>query len=229
MNNDFYNKILSKNLKALRREKGLTTTDLAKILGVSQAKISYIEHCKGILSARDVALLAKRLDVPITEFFRGLDKEPDGNEKNGIAGYLVYYGASILAKPSGITIKAPPFEEVLSEALGFIEDDRLHKAFCAALITQADSKEINFDRIFALNGNNPFLLQRIAEEAQVCLQTIEALNRGGIKVGPRAKRQIRKLFSLSEELSSKKPSRSLSVGEINDIARFVGECLHAKE
>ena len=69
MEQDTYNKTLSKNLKAIRRRKGLTTLDLAKILDVSQSKISYIENCKGVLSARDVAILARKLGIPVTAFF----------------------------------------------------------------------------------------------------------------------------------------------------------------
>lgn len=229
MNNDTYNKTLSQNLKAIRKNKGLTTIDLAKILGVSQAKISYIEHGKGVLSARDIAVLARKLDIPVTDFFRGLDKDADSSEQKNIAGHLVHYGASHLAKSSGTILKALPFEEVFSHAFEFVEDDRLHKAFCAALIIQAATKGINTDRIFALTGSNPFLLYRIAEEAQICLQIIEILNRKKKLISPRAKRQISKIFSVAEELVGKKVNKALSIGELSDLALFVGECLHAKK
>ena len=228
MDKDSYSKTLSQNLKAIRRSKGLTTVDLAKILGVSQAKISYIEHCKGVLSARDVAVLARKLDIPVTEFFRGLDKNEDISDSQALAGQLVHYGATLLVKPPSIPLKEIPFEEVFSQSLGFIDDERLHKGFCAALITQATSKEINVDRIFALIGNNPFLIGRIAEEAQICLQIIEVLNREKEWVGPRAKRQLEKILFVTTELQGGNKAISLSPGELGDLASFVGECLDAK-
>ena len=228
MNKDTYSKTLSENLKAIRRSKGLTTVDLAKILGVSQAKISYIEHCKGVLSARDVAVLSRRLDIPVTEFFRGLDKVDDGSVYKDLVGHLVRFGATLLAKPSGITLKNIPVEEVFSETLGFVEDDRLHKGFCAALIIQAATKEINVDRIFALIGNNPFLVGRIADEAQVCLQIIKVLNQAEKRVSPRGARQIEKILSVANELQGSKKLKPRPPGEIEDLADFVKDCLHAK-
>ena len=123
MEKDTYKKTLSQNLRAIRRRKGRTTVDLAKILGVSQAKISYIEHCKGILSARDIAVLARRLGVPVTEFFKGLDKVDEISSSQALAGQLVPYGATLLIKSPNIPIKEIPFEEVFTQSLGFIDDD----------------------------------------------------------------------------------------------------------
>lgn len=229
MNSDFYNKTISHNLRKIRREKGLTTTELAKILGTSQAKISYIENSKGVLSARDVAILSRKLDVPVTEFFRGLDRLEEPSEQLEIAALLVHYGATHLAKPAKVTIQTAAFEEVFSKALAFIEDDRLHKAFCAALILQAAKKEIHFDRIFALTGNNPYLVQKISQEGSICLQIIEILNREKKLVGPRAKRQIERLISISDELQGGKKSKPLpSNAEVRELAHFVEKCLYAE-
>lgn len=237
MEKDTYNKTLSQNLKTIRRAKGLTTVDLAKILGVSQAKISYIEHCKGVLSARDIAVLARRLDVPVTEFFRGLDKLEDGSGQSELVGQLVHYGATLLAKPSGVVLKEVPFEKVFSDALAFVEDDRIHKGFCAALITQAATKELNVDRIFSLIGNNPFLVNRAAEEAQTCIEIIKILNRSKQIISPRADRQLQKLVSTAWKIKVtgiqtiddvKEIDKVSSIDEIGDLATFVGESLNAK-
>lgn len=229
MEQDIYTKTLSQNFKAIRRSKGLTTVDLAKILGVSQAKISYIEHCKGVLSAHDIAVLARRLNVPVTEFFRGIDKAEDRSTYQDLVANLVHYGAAFLKKPAGVVLKEVPFEEVITHALGFIEDDRLHKGFCAALIIQAATKEINVDRIFALIGNNPFLVRQVAEEAIVCLQLIPILDREKKLVGPRAENQINKILSVAKDLLGDKiVNRVLDMSEISDLGSFVGECLHAK-
>lgn len=228
MGTDFYSKTLSQNLKAIRQEKGLTTIEVAKILGVSQAKVSYIENGKGVLSARDVAVLSRRLDVPVTEFFQGLDKDQEKSEKADVTRDLAFYGAALLAKPPGVTLKAPPFEDVISRAFAFIEDDRLHKAFCTALITQASSKRLNVDRIFALIGNNPYLVRRAAEEARICLQIIDILNRDAQTIIPRAARQIEKIIPVAEEILGGRYVKTPTIENIADLAEFVGECLHAK-
>jgi len=54
MKPDTLRKLINKNLKEIRLRKGLSSADLGKILGVSQSKISFIEHDKGILAASDV-------------------------------------------------------------------------------------------------------------------------------------------------------------------------------
>src|SRR3989338_8459530 len=154
MEAESYKKTVNQNLRQIRESKGLSTAALAQILGVSQAKISYIENSKGVLSAADVALLSRRLNVPVTEFFHGLN---DGDE-SGVAPlipHLARYGAVLLAKPKGIVLQALSFEEVFARTLGFLEDARVHQGFLAALIIHAATREIHVDRIFAQIGDNP--------------------------------------------------------------------------
>lgn len=230
MNHDAFSKILSQNLKAIRQANGLTTTDLGKILGVSQAKISYMEHGKGVLSARDIAVLARKLGLPITDFFRGIEsQEEQPSELNLLAGHLAYYGATLLAKPPGIILRPVPFEDVICRALSFIEDDRLQKAFCAALITRASSHEINFSRIFALIGANTYQVSRILVEAQVCIQIISVIPSTSTWNGSRAKRQIQQLASIAAGIAGeKKAARKLPATEVKPMADFVEGCLSAK-
>jgi transcriptional regulator with XRE-family HTH domain len=242
MAHDALSKALSQNLRSIRRSKGLTAVDLAKVLGVSQAKISYIENCKGILSARDIAVLSKKLNVPVTDFFRGLDTVSVASDRQQVVGQLVHYGATFLAKPAGILLKEIPFEEVVSEALGFIDDDRIRKGFCVALISQASRQEINSDRIFALIGSNAFLVIRLREVVRICGQIIRELTSKGKTVTPRAERQLRKIGELANGLihqgyfsrpqtidEAKMADAVASIGEIGDLAAFVEESLDAKK
>ncbi len=242
MEQDLFSKALSQNLRAIRRSKGLTAIDVARILGVSQAKISYIENCKGVLSARDVAILSRRLNVPVTEFFRGLDSVEGVSDRQQLVGQLVHYGAVLLAKPAGILLKEVPFEEVVSEALGFIEDDRIHKGFCAALISHTARNEINTDRIFALIGSNAFLVVRLREMARICIQIVRALNHKKKTVSPRAERQLQKILKTSNELvhlgflgrpqtvdEVESIDAVASVDQVGDLASFVEESLNAKK
>lgn len=230
MEHDRYSKTLSQNLRAIRKNKGLTTVDVARILGVSQAKISYIEHCKGVLSARDVAVLAKRLNVPVTDFFRDLSEDEETSGINGIVGHLVRFGATLLAKPAGVPLASQPFEEIIARSLGFLDDDRLQKGFCAALITHASRGEINTDRLFALIGNNPFLTAKVFEQAHVCLKVIDILIRKKQHINPRAKQQIQKVAAVSESLHASPKTRSITTSDVEpaDIAEFVKDCLNAK-
>ena len=228
MEADFYNKTISRNLRQIRKDRGLTTDDFAKILKVSQAKISYIENCKGILSARDIAIIAKHLDLPVTDFFKGLDRPGEHTEQERLASFLIQYGANELSNPAGLILKAPPFEEVIQQALGYIEDNRLHKAFCAALIVQAAKKDLNIDRIFALTGNNLFLVKQLAKIANLCLGVVENLNGKKVVIANRAKKQIRRILEIAQELSGN-VALAYSFDEISDVASFVGKCLNAKK
>jgi transcriptional regulator with XRE-family HTH domain len=229
MEQDRFKKVLAQNLKSIRKSKSLTTSDVAKILGVSQAKISYIEHCKGVLSSADIAVLSRRLDIPVIEFFRGLETE-DGSEIQGIIPHLVRYGAVLLAKPPGITLKSIPFEEIFGRSLGFIEDDRLHKGLCAALIVQAAKTEINLDRIFALIGGNDFLTNKAVEQARICLAILDRLEKRKKLHISRAKKQIRELLDLASKLLKIEieTGSALSREELLDLSEFVEDCLNAK-
>ena len=228
MEADFFNKTISRNLKLIRKSKGLTTEDLAKILKVSQAKISYMENCKGVLSARDIAILSKRLDLPITEFFKGLDAPGEHSEKDRVASFLIHYGAHELSNPLGLMLEVPTFEQVIQLALGYIEDDRLQKALCAALIAQSAKKDLNVDRIFALIGNNLFLVRQIAKIARLCLSVIEVSNREKVIVSNRSKRQLEKLANAAQDFSGS-VALTPSPEETSEVTRFVWKSLNAKK
>ncbi len=231
MEQDHYTKTLIKNLKAIRKSKGLTATDVAEVLDVSQAKISYIENGKGVLSARDIAVLSSRLNIPVIEFFKGLEEIEGETETSEVISHLVRYGAVLLTRRQKLPINDLPFEEVFANALGFLEDDRLQKGFCAALITQAASAEIHIDRVFAQIGNNPFLLAKTKFQAELCLRVIEHLLEKKFKVNPRAKRQIQKIASLTQALLGKKDSNLVTTVTNEDVlntAEFVEDCLNAR-
>jgi transcriptional regulator with XRE-family HTH domain len=236
MEQDRYRQTISSNLRAIRKSKGLTTVDLAKILSASQAKISYIENCKGVLSAEDIAVLSRRLNVPIAEFFAGL-VEPDGEGSlEAVTGQLVRYGAVLLAKPSTELAKLLPFENVFARSLAFMDDQRIKQAVCTALIAQASETELHPRRIFAEIGNNQYLIREAAEVARLCLEVIRDLNaerdRRKPLVRARATGQIQGIEDLARSLlppsagSRQKPGFDLA--ELGEIEEFVEGCLDAK-
>ena len=56
-------------VKELRTEKGLTTTDLAKKVGISQAQISRLENGQQGFRSGTLVKIAKSLKVPPFRFF----------------------------------------------------------------------------------------------------------------------------------------------------------------
>lgn len=66
-------KILAKNIKTLRINKGMTQTSLANKVGICEASISLIERGGQIPSAFAVFDIAKVLGVDVNEIFKGFD------------------------------------------------------------------------------------------------------------------------------------------------------------
>jgi len=232
MEADFYKKAVIQNLRRIREQKGLSTTQIAKILGVSQAKISYIENGKGILSAADVATLSRRLGVPVTEFFQGMD-ETDTTGAKELTHQLVRFGATLLAKPKGITKSATPFENVFVQALSFLDDPRIHQAFHAALIEQASIREIHFDRIFSQIGSSPFLLIKALQEVHLALEVLRLYPKSTKdKIPPRAKSQLSNFAEKAQEILAsagwKSEKGNAPFEEADAIAEFIAECRHAQ-
>lgn len=233
METNLYKKTVNENLRRIRETQGLSTTQLAKILGVSQAKVSYIENGKGILSAADVAILSRRLSVPVTEFFKGLEDSDETGTKE-LIHHFVRFGAILLAKPKGISMKAVPFEDVFVRGLSFLDDPRLHQAFHAALITQASTQEIHLDRILAQVGGSPFLIGKTLKEVRVALQIIKAYTKTlKTALPPRAKTQLLALEEKALEVLKSarwtdEPHHSEDA-ELPEITKFVVECFHAKK
>ena len=61
--------ILKNNLASIRKEKGLSQTDLAKMVGVSRNTISSIETNQFIPTAKLALLLAIALDLKFEDIF----------------------------------------------------------------------------------------------------------------------------------------------------------------
>jgi len=67
-------KDIGTTVKALRKELGLTTTDLAKKVGVSQAQVSRLENGQQGFRSGTLVKIAKALKVPPFRLFM-TDKE----------------------------------------------------------------------------------------------------------------------------------------------------------
>ena len=66
--------IIGKNLKRIRKEKGLTQVQLADLIQYSEGTIANIENNSyQTFSIEFIYIVSKKLKVPITEFFKGID------------------------------------------------------------------------------------------------------------------------------------------------------------
>ena len=61
--------MLSENMKIIRNAKGITQTELAKLLGIKRGYIALLETKKKTPSIKFASRLAEALGVPIKELF----------------------------------------------------------------------------------------------------------------------------------------------------------------
>ena len=69
--------IIGWRVRARAREIGLSSSDLARRVGLSKGMISKIENAQVSPSLATMARLARALEIPVTSLFQGLDEECD--------------------------------------------------------------------------------------------------------------------------------------------------------
>lgn len=69
--------VIGWRVRTRAREIGLSSSELAKRVGLSRAMISKIENAQVSPSLATIARLADALEVPVTSLFQGLDEERD--------------------------------------------------------------------------------------------------------------------------------------------------------
>lgn len=63
--------IVGKNIKRIRKEKGLTQVQLADLIGYNEGTISNIENSSyQTFSLEFLYVISKKLNVPMSEFFK---------------------------------------------------------------------------------------------------------------------------------------------------------------
>ena len=66
--------IIGKNIQKIRKEKGLTQVQLADLIQYNEGTIANIENNSyQTFSIEFIYILSKKLNVPIIEFFNGID------------------------------------------------------------------------------------------------------------------------------------------------------------
>ncbi len=66
--------IVGKNIRRIRKEKGLTQVQLADLIQYNEGTISNIENSSfQTFSLEFIYIISKKINVPMAEFFRDLD------------------------------------------------------------------------------------------------------------------------------------------------------------
>lgn len=73
-NNKYIYVIVGKNIKRIRKEKGLTQIQLADLIQYNEGTIANIENNSyQTFSLEFIYLISKKLNVPMEEFFKNID------------------------------------------------------------------------------------------------------------------------------------------------------------
>jgi len=96
-------------INKLREQQGMTTTDLAKRVGISQAQISRLENGKQGFRSATLARIARALGVQPVYFY--LEEGQDASK-------LAREGAEIYGAPgkTGDALKSPEFRDLIERA-----------------------------------------------------------------------------------------------------------------
>ena len=67
---------IGKNLRRIRKQLKRSQTEIATILGITFQQIQKYENGRNRLSAGNLYILHKTLDIPLDDFFRNIALEP---------------------------------------------------------------------------------------------------------------------------------------------------------
>ena len=134
---------ISGNVRLLRRERRWTQTELAKKLGLSQNRLSEIEHGQGYFSAEQFLLILKTFNVPVDYFTSG---------KTSSSAYLrnalVHLGAKHLQEQESLpSDKVKQVNDLIREVLVSAQSPRDITAIAQVAVTQIQA--INLHRLRA--------------------------------------------------------------------------------
>ena len=79
-----YNKMIGTRVKMLRITKGISQTELAKKIGVTQTHLSNIENGRAGLTIPNLIKLPEALDTSISSFFEDIEGKPEEEKKSEV-------------------------------------------------------------------------------------------------------------------------------------------------
>lgn len=141
---------IGRAIRKLRQEEGVSTSYIAKVLGVSQSTISRIESGTLSLQAEKLCFLAQSFSRPLS-FFVGEQSPTTFTSEDVLRAGLVQYGAAHLKAKRTIDVKEhyKTYEEFLNAVLYEVGDPRLAAALATTIYAQAAQNKINPIRVVA--------------------------------------------------------------------------------
>jgi len=79
-------KLVGQRIRAGWWRLGITQAELGKRIGIVMQQISKIESGENRVSAAQLFAISQALEMPLTEFFEGMDLEPPSQDAMRIAG-----------------------------------------------------------------------------------------------------------------------------------------------
>ena len=79
-----YNKLIGTRVKMLRITKGISQTELAKQIGVTQTHLSNIKNGRAGLTIPNLIKLHEALATPISSFFEDIEGKPAEEKKSEV-------------------------------------------------------------------------------------------------------------------------------------------------
>lgn len=123
-----------KKVRELRKERRWTQAELAKLLGLSQNRLSEIEHGQGSFTAEQLLLILKTFNIPIDYFFPSKGKAPEATQiQNALARLGARHLLEVEALPSERFAEAL---DVIREVLVSGESPRHVAAIAQVIVTQ---------------------------------------------------------------------------------------------
>ena len=83
MENEF--KVLGRKVKFLRMEKGISQTDMAEAIGLSQTNLSNMESGRTAITTQNLFKMREVLGCKMRDFFSDFDNEVGGKQENSNA------------------------------------------------------------------------------------------------------------------------------------------------
>ena len=83
MENEF--KVLGRKVKFLRMEKGISQTDMAEAIGLSQTNLSNLESGRTAITIQNLFKMREVLGCKMRDFFSDFDNEVGGKQENSNA------------------------------------------------------------------------------------------------------------------------------------------------
>ena len=90
-----FHTMIGRRIMRFREMRGLTTTELAKRVGISQAQISRLENAKQGFRSATLFKIADALDVPVIVFLLPEASEIKSESKNEVLGGLQTLGKAL--------------------------------------------------------------------------------------------------------------------------------------